>query len=555
MASRPLTGDPGREWGPALSPDGLTVAYSAAPLDDPDDSDLFIQLLAGGAPLRLSPTTQAEFSPAWSPDGTQIAFLRSLDGQRQEIRVVSALGGVDRLIGETRTPRARDIDKPAPHLDWSPDGEALAIVDQIDDAGPFFISAINIASGEKRRLTNPPNNIQGDFCPRISPDGRRLAFARYRNDGVSDVMAAELGPGGDIVGEPRVVRAGSRPLNSSPAWTPDGREILFVAGSTRQTDLFAAPLRTLEPRPVARVDNRIAMLAVRKRRTDGEWVLVYVARERAEDIARLRLKVRDGWPSVSNGVAAEPMFSSSYEETEPALSPDGSRVVFISNRSGSDQLWLGDPVSGAVERITAFDDAGLTHPRWSPDGDRIAVVVESRGTADIYLVDLASQSANPLIARASVDDRPEWSADGSAMYFRSDRDGRGRIWRMRLETGAIEPVTETAMDVVVEAQGGRLFGALCSLWEIHPGLAPTDLGGEGIDRLEAHAGGVFARGADGLVGFYRFDLELMRPVASLPRGAGPGFSVSRDLGELYLSMPMQSRVDLMTAENLQQSLR
>jgi|GEM_PF-654941 len=557
LASRPVTSDPGREWGPSLSPDGRTLAYSAAPPGAPQESDLFLHQVSGGAPVRLAPTEQAEFSPTWSPDGSEIAFLRTVEGERHELRIVPSLGGVDRLAASVRAPEARQLWRPPPHLDWAPDGGRLFIVDRGEgDDSPFYIAVLDLATGEKRRVSDPLNGIVGDLYPRVSPDGKRLAFARQQSNVIAAVMVAELRPDGSFAGSPRRLRAPGRPLSDSPAWTPDGAEVLFSAGSSRRSGVWAAPVDTLEPREILRADFRVSMLAVSAVTGGDGWTLSYVAQNPSEDLQRIALAAASEPPAVSDAALAETLFPSSYEDTHPAVSPDGSQVAFVSTRSGSDELWIGDPETGAVRQVTSLGGAGVTHPRWSPDGERIALVVLDGDSASIYAARPGQDKLEPLVVESSNDDRPEWSADGATLYFRSNRDGRRRIWQRALDGGEARLTVDLPMEVAVEGPGGAgLYGAFHGLWDITDPDAPRKLAGSSVFRVKSRPGGLLTRSADGLIRFYSLKTGAFEPVFQLVTNSGTQFSISGDDKWLYFSRPRQSQVDVMAAENLRERLR
>ena len=134
-----------------------------------DNDDIYVKLIDGGAPLRLTTNPAGEGSPAWSPDGHRIAFLRE-SGDRSEIFVISALGGPERKLGESsKTMSYYSV----VGLSWSADGKSLAIV----DSGSIFL--LSTETGEKRRLTLPPPD-SSDLRPTFSPDGQTLAFIRRK---------------------------------------------------------------------------------------------------------------------------------------------------------------------------------------------------------------------------------------------------------------------------------------------------------------------------------------------------------------------------------------
>jgi Tol biopolymer transport system component len=187
-----------------------------------DNYDIYIKLIGSGPPLRLTTNPAEDASPAWSPDGRTIAFLRRWGGDRNELRLIPALKGAEQKLADIRTRTPNDLQLPS--LAWSPDGRWLVVshCDGDDVAeGLFLISA---RSGEKRRLTQPPQGFRGDFTPTFSPDGRTLAFSRRLGTSASEVYLLPLS---EPVGEARRLTHHDV-WAANPVWTRDGKYILYV---------------------------------------------------------------------------------------------------------------------------------------------------------------------------------------------------------------------------------------------------------------------------------------------------------------------------------------
>jgi TolB protein len=177
----------------------------------------------------IAPLTHSaayERSPAWSPDGAQLAYLAVSDGQ-QTLWLMQANGfGRRALI----TSAAGDPDTAA--LAWSPDGRALAFTAQVSDPARQAIFVLDLETGQQRQITISGINAS---APAWSPDGRALAFSwspvANQEIFVADVNALDL----PISTTHVLRRLTSDPgLDSMPAWSPDGRSIAFF--STRDGD-------------------------------------------------------------------------------------------------------------------------------------------------------------------------------------------------------------------------------------------------------------------------------------------------------------------------------
>ncbi|HET9318693.1 MAG TPA: hypothetical protein VFO27_02920, partial [Bryobacteraceae bacterium] len=106
-------------------------------------------------------------------------------------------------------------------LSWFPDGKWLAVVGKTNPSEPYALFLLSIESGEKRRLTSPPQRIFGDASPAVSPDGRAVVFSRFVADNISDLFLLELSVELMPKWEPARLTFESR-YSDHGAWTPDG---------------------------------------------------------------------------------------------------------------------------------------------------------------------------------------------------------------------------------------------------------------------------------------------------------------------------------------------
>ena len=186
---------------PAYSPDGRWIAFSMR-------GDIWKIPVDGGEAIALTRGPHYHFEPAWSPDGRQIAL--SFDtGGNLEIGVVSADGGEVRAV----SPHARVDINPA----WSRDGSSIYFASA--RAGGWRIHRHDLATGRDTAITT---GIQ----PAVSPDGRSLAYEQ-RGLRVLDLAS----------GDSRLVRAEETEYRMKPAWTADGRSILYVSEDEGSNDI------------------------------------------------------------------------------------------------------------------------------------------------------------------------------------------------------------------------------------------------------------------------------------------------------------------------------
>jgi Tol biopolymer transport system component len=157
-----------------------------------DNFDIYVKLIGtAGPPLRLTTDPARDYSPAWSPDGRFVAFLRELSPQKAAMLVIPALGGPERKVGEVWIERSQDLT--GPYLAWGADGNSLVVIDKDSyTERPFALFLLSIETGEKRRLTSPAGPLLGDSGPAVSPDGRTVAFTRSVEAAVSDIYLLAL---------------------------------------------------------------------------------------------------------------------------------------------------------------------------------------------------------------------------------------------------------------------------------------------------------------------------------------------------------------------------
>ena len=211
-----LTSLRGRESQPALSPDGAQVAYTWDGQNG-NNRDIYIQP-AGGQELKRPTTDPAvDLSPAWSSDGSRIAWLR-LGSQGAAVYVVPAAGGLPQKVADVFSER---LDLVRRQLDSSPDGAFLAVSDKNSPGEPFRIVLVAVNGGAKRAVTIPPERTIGDVCPAFSKDGKHLAFVRAPSGGVGDVYVAPVdgGAGRRVTFDNRYILG--------LTWAPEGHSIVF----------------------------------------------------------------------------------------------------------------------------------------------------------------------------------------------------------------------------------------------------------------------------------------------------------------------------------------
>jgi TolB protein len=235
-----LTSEPGRDAGPAWSPDASRIAFYA---HWPDETTWSIYVMdADGSNLGQLTNTQGVWdnSPAWSPDGDQIAFAREYptQGYRAEVWVMNADGSDSHQIASTL----------GSGPEWSPDGSEIVFYSDRDGNSEIYV--MDADGANIRRLTDTP---APEYWPDWSPDGTQIVF-RSDRDGNAEIYKM------DADGSDPVRLTDHSAEDSRPDWSPDGSEIawssfrdgnyeiyLMSADGTNQRRLTTTSVHAIQP--------------------------------------------------------------------------------------------------------------------------------------------------------------------------------------------------------------------------------------------------------------------------------------------------------------------
>jgi Tol biopolymer transport system component/predicted Ser/Thr protein kinase len=571
LTAVPLTTYGGFQREPTFSPDGNQVAF-VWDGDKQDNPDIYVKLIGTtGPPLRLTTDAASDFSPAWSPDGRFIAFLRNLSGQKSAVLLIPALGGPERKITEINN-AAPDL--PGPYLAWSPEGNSLVISETDSPTGPFALSLLSIETGEKKKLTSPPPQLVGDSSPAFSPDGHTLAFSRFVDFGLGDLylMNLQVSPNGlTSTGEVKRITFENRGA-SHPAWTADGREIVFddsVSLSRIAASGSSGPSAKSQQLASLGGGNSGGIRGLAISRNGQRLIFVHAILH--SNIWRLAAPSVDQSPSGRHGKTPQPLgspasfISSTRNDSAPQFSPDGKRIAFMSERSGHLEIWICDGDGSNAVQLTSFGGPQVSTPRWSPDGARIAFDSDAEGEYDIWVIGANGGKPQRMTTHPANDGNPSWSGDGRWIYFDSARTGGQQVWKIPANGGDAIQVTRDGGFAPLESPDGKFLYYVKSLTSTDLWRIPAQ-GGQATKVLEGLSsylnlaivdGGVFfvpdrGAAASSFIRFLSFATNKIRPVASFDKpldlGAFGGVSVSAD-GRSILYTQFEAGSELMLVEN------
>jgi Tol biopolymer transport system component len=413
------------------------------------------------------PRCRAPGQPAWSPDGTKIAFSQSGSSrfpgvliQTGPIWVTDATGGDVTAI--TSTPNECRIDQARTCIfdswpAWSPDGGSIAFVRTSGWGQPEATTDVVVARADgsnPRTLFVCTSNDQCQQGPVLwAPHGDTIAFvARY-----DDPSVHLIDPSSGIDRVIELPASAAHPYRL--VWSPDGSRIAFLAGGDipdlYEIDVESGEVRGLAPQLTTQGD--LAWLpadAIEPPAGASPSAEPTAAPETAAPTGTIAFKSSNGssdedagteiWTIRTDGSELRRLTVNETFDGDPAITADGTRIAFASYRAGdrNSQVYVMN-ADGTDQHVLTDRRTGATQPVWSPDGSRIAFV-SSAGFGEeggVFVIN-ADGSDQRLVAEGNAFD-PAWSPDASRIvYSLNDTNGDTHLWVVDLETGSQEPLPE-----------------------------------------------------------------------------------------------------------------
>jgi Tol biopolymer transport system component/predicted Ser/Thr protein kinase len=381
-----LTNQAGVEDFPSLAPDGKTFVYVSKASGK---ADIYLKRVDGRNAINLTKDSQAENTqPAFSPDGSQIAFRSDREG-----------GGIF-LMGATGESVRRLTDFGF-NPNWSPDGSEIAVASEPIELQPQArpalagIDVVDVKTGARREIVSAAHD---GVQPNWSPHGDRIAFwAVVGGGGQRDLFTVD-----PHAADPKqtIVRlTDDPPLDWNPVWSPDGKYLYFGSDRDGTLNLWRMPMdehsgKALGPPELVPLPTRYAAHFSFARNT-GE--LAYAGVDLSESLWSVP------FDPVAMRVTGEPksIFGGAMlllPHAAGGVSPDGKWIAF-SNLGTQEDLFLARTDGGEVRQLTN-----------DPEKDRGAT----------------------------------WSADGKLLYFYSQRGKRYEVWSIRVDGSGLRQVSRTS---------------------------------------------------------------------------------------------------------------
>ena len=377
----------------------------------------------GSSVKKLSDDQGDDSDPAWSPDGSTIAFSSYREGRR-DILIMNADGSDVRRITDDQFPDYGPT--------WSPDGSRIAFSSNRDGSSDIY--TIDADGSNLTKVTHSPigpNEHERDcFFPAWSPDEQRIAFVANFNAS-SGIFV--INPDGSD----EVVLHGSGQKDRAPAWSPDSKTIVFASG--QRSDSFDA-----DELYIVNVDGSGLERLTYRTGDDGSpaW---------SPDGSKLAfVSERAGNPQVYVMVDFQTHYlrltDNEDRDSAPAWSPDGARIAFSSDRDGDDEIYVVNADGSGLKQLTNNDFEGDSQrftlapddygPAWSPDGTRIAYQSSQReGYYDIFVMNedgsgTIKLTSHEISAVTRLNRALSWSPDGTRIAFVANQGRQYQVYIM-----------------------------------------------------------------------------------------------------------------------------
>ena len=387
-----------------ISPDGRQVAFTATSADG--KRLLWIRALDSLTPQMLAGTEGAYF-PFWAPDSGHLGFFAA-----GKLKKVEVSGAPPQVVADAPNGVGGA---------WARDGTIIFVP---NSTGGVYRVPANGGSVAKLTIADSSSREISHRRPQLLPDSRRFLFY---------VSSDDPDHGGIYVGsldseEKRLILPGV----FNACYAPSGY-LLYVRDRTLMAQRFDLSRLELEGEAFTLAQG---LSTFRSYSASDTGILVYRS---GDPGARGRLYWYDR-SGKNVGPAGQPMFS-----RYPSLAPDGKRLAVerLGPQIDSTDIWLVDPDRKMNSRFT-FHPSGETSPVWSPEGSRIVFSSNREGPGDLYVKSVRGAGAEEQILKSPQFKVPtDWSSDGQFILYQVLGQQSEGIWILPLDGGKPFPFLQT----------------------------------------------------------------------------------------------------------------
>ncbi|MDQ4121383.1 MAG: protein kinase [Acidobacteriota bacterium] len=423
----------GKASGVGISPDGKYVVHVQI---EGGQQSLWMRQVATQSNVQIvapAPVFYAD-SMTFSPDGNYVYYnITSQDYPQRALFQVPTLGGTPKKLLENIN---------SSPITFSPDGKQFAFVRNAPGKESALMIANADGTNEQKLVTvkNPPEAILSSAW---SPDGKRIAY-----------VAGNFDSNNQTIFETQVADGSTKPLTaqrwlrvSRLAWLADGSGLLMLAtpgqsfvyqiwhlsypeGEARQ---LTNDLNDYRGMSLAADSNTLSV--VQSETQASIWIMT------AGDVSRAR--------PVTSG--------SGKADNSPAWTPDG-RIVYHSNASGNNDIWITNADGGNPKQLTANARVNQA-PAVSPDGRYIVFHSDRAGVPHLWRMKLDGSDQQQLTNGASGEQNAQFSPDGRWIVYRTIF-GRATVWKIPADGGEPVQLTDKISRLPTISPDGKLVAYL-----------------------------------------------------------------------------------------------
>jgi Tol biopolymer transport system component len=419
------------EW-PAWSPDGSLLAYAS---NRSGNFEIYVRRVGGDEDVNVTKDAAQDVQPAFSPDGSAIAFISTRSSQTGLVKIGGTYGwnvrtyGGDLWVVPTLGGAARRLAFNANFPVWRPDGSAILYVSGPENARSILEVS---AGGGPARVVLPTEKSTWEIT-RIacSPDGRWISI-EVEPDGIRLIPTSD--------GEAHFL-----PDGFGHAWDASSNRLYFCVRDSRGgsriqfVEVTAAGPAATGPTTVNLMTTNFLSLAISRHALQ----IVLVELESSRNLVRLPLAPGGGAPAGPE----EPLSSGQVTDSYPSVSPDGRRVALVSDLLGHLEVRVFDLESRHNARVPLpGEDFGQVSPVWMPDGKQLLISrSQAAGRTSNWMVALDGSYAEELFPRqaqgaTSINPSP----DGKKIVYVDFAGDVQQVFSFDLATRKRSPLTDSS---------------------------------------------------------------------------------------------------------------